>query len=243
MKIEDIQFKSGDWMECRSNHFISKLIRLRCKTATNHGQPLHFKDGEWYVLDQEFPRMVVTKLSDEIANAKKKEFDYYICRQAYEVPGDNYEKAALKYETKIAKERPFYALWDLLKFLFTLPKLKKVYNDLVKEASIYCSNLDMNVHTMSEDSLNNHIRKCASNTTWVKFCTMFDENVRGFYYCTEHWKNIWITEGTDVFKELYNVDYCTPIEAEKFSREHCIFLSGCYNGEESDQLWKMIQKE
>jgi len=243
--IKDTQFKEGDWMECRGRSIISKIIRLRCGTASNHGQPLHYTNNHWYVLDQEAPRLKTTLLNDEIDSAKNNKFDFYICRQVYETPDTSYINAATIYDSMIYKKRPYYDIWALIKFLFTLPKLIERYKELVKIAS-NCYTVqalkEVNASEIQiEKEINIRIRTSAvTSQEWKEFCYLFDKNVGDLYYCTEHWKNIWKGTGMDVFKKLYGVDYCTPIEAEKFSKDHCMYLCGIYNGQESDQLWKMI---
>jgi len=240
-------FQEGDWMECRGTRLISKIIRLRCHTVTNHGQPLHFKNGEWYVLDADFPRLKVTKLEDEIALAEKGDFDFYICRQKYEVPSDGYINAALAFEADIARRRPFYDIWSLIKFLFILPSLKKAYNLLIDLAKKDLKDLSVN-QSISEEHLHSHIwnnftvGRSDNAKHWVRFCVLYNIIYRPFYYCTELWQDIWLTEGKPVFKQLYGTDYCSPIEAERFSKDHCEFICGYYDQSPSDKLWQMTQK-
>ena len=188
----------------------------------------------------------------------KKEFDFYICRQKYQVPGSNYVMGAQMLETDLAARRPFYAIWDLVRYLFGAGKAKACYNKLINIAMEDVNFIVVKRITMGSDEkvLFDYIRNNYDTTNanyigvknvndegikaWNKFKVSFDKIGRTFYYCTLIWKDIWITAGEDVFKKLYNVDCCTPVETEKFSREHAAFISGYFDGIPSDELWRMV---
>jgi len=241
--------REGDWMEVQSFGLLGKLIRFRCGSYTNHGQPIHVENGKLYVLNATVPRLKVDPIESWIEDAKKKSCNFIIMRQTY-LPVEIYSKAALQFEADIAKKRPFYDVISFVKFIWELPILAIKYNKIMKmlEKDIYFVSLASEPHLrmiefskfarkLPEESL----KKTEVLMEYKKFAERFDRISESLWYCTELLKGIYVTAGDNPFKKLYNVDYCTPKEVERFTKDkYMIFLCGYYNGTVSDELYKKI---
>lgn len=216
--LTDMGVQEGDWMECRSSHTLSEMIRFRCGSVTNHGQPIHFVNGVAHVLDMEWPRMRVTPLVGvEVPDAQKGDFDFFICRQK-RIPDSKYQPGCRRFLEPLARARPYYDAISFTKLLFMLPFAFASFRRCKSKA---VSGLEVSL------------------VERLNFARWMSRIEKQLWYCTELLQGIWKTGvGEDVIMKVYGTTYCSPREAERFCVDHYEFISGVCGGVESDALWR-----
>jgi hypothetical protein len=163
--------------------------------------------------------MRVTPLIEkEIPDAKAGKFDFFICRPRATLvdPGAYTAKARLFLEP-LAKKRPYYDAISFVKLLFILPL---AYRQFKREQS-------------------EGITSVSATEPTISFLGLMAKIERDLYYCTEMLRDMLSAAlGRDYIRETFGVDYCSPIESEKFSVWDCEFVYGVCNSVESGQLWR-----
>ena len=225
-----LQLREGDWMECRGFHLAAGLIRYYCNSVTNHGQPIHFDEesGQWVVLEARFPRMQVNTLHDEMELAMTGNFDFYLCRQGA-IDQDDYEDAAKTLGDKLQKDKPYYNIWAVAKFWWLFHKLhraRKKFHRMVARIASRSTNGDPRKQQANLRDLYEQLKQVKA----------LELSLQRFYYCTGIWLEIFKLAKYDAFE----VNYCTPKEAEIFSRNECNYICGVVGGAPSHKLWSEI---
>lgn len=231
MEFTDI--RESDFMLTATKSIIPDLIRFRCGTVVSHLQPFHRNNGEWVLLDATIPRLKLYPLSSVIEDAVNKETDFFVFRQTY-ASEDVFTKTVYPFNDDLAKKRPYYDIWALICFLFTLPRLKKSYKNIKRRMEELGIKTPFDIDFSSDDKLRSYMET---------FMERYDRVSGRLLYCTEILRETWLYYGTDVINIVCHKDYCTPIEAEEFCRKNGQFLFGYYNGQPSDELYQQVMKQ
>lgn len=245
-------FQEGDWMEVVSTSIYGKIIRYCCNSITNHGQPVHMDYTQWVVLDEYFPRMKVTKISDAYAEAAANKWDFMLCRQKY-IDQGKYISDVTPVLADITRKRPYYNVVGIFELLFRLWQMRDKYGKIVYLVNKYIPNRNSEQVYSRDVRFILRTRMIPGTNTELAMAmedlyslAQLDEDIQKMYhkymiakkfYCTQIWKEMWLATGNDVFMRFYDMPFCTPGEAERFCIDHCEYIDGFYQGGRSNQVW------